>query len=173
MYIPIILGTARQGRESEKVARFVLGEAKAAGIGTELLDARDFVPPATDNSKTSPQAKTLAAAISKADAIIIVSPEYNHGYPGELKLMLDLLYEEYAGKPLGIVGVSAGPFGGTRMVEQLRLVAIELRMIPIRDALHFPNVRDCFDAKGRPKDVAYSERARKFLDTLAGHAKKS
>lgn len=172
MYIPIILGTAREGRESENVARFLLKEAKYAGIGTELLDVRDFKLSATDNSKGSPQAKKLAAAISKADALIVVSPEYNHGYPGELKLMLDLLYEEYAGKPLGIVGVSAGPFGGARMVEQLRLVAIELQMVPIRDALHFPNVRECFDANGRVKDEEYKKRAKKFLDKLAGYAKK-
>ncbi|MDD5172204.1 MAG: NAD(P)H-dependent oxidoreductase [Candidatus ainarchaeum sp.] len=172
MYIPIILGTARQGRESEKVARFMLNEVKSAGIATNLLDVRDFRLPATDNSKTSPQAKKLAAAITKADAIIIVSPEYNHGYPGELKMMLDLLYEEYAGKPLGIVGVSIGPFGGARMVEQLRLVAIELQMIPIREALHFPNIQDCFDGKGMVKDEEYKKRVKKFLDKLAGYAKK-
>jgi NAD(P)H-dependent FMN reductase len=172
MMIPIILGTAREGRESEKVARFILGEAKAAGYDPVLVDVRDFRIPATDNSKSSAQAKSLASILKKADALIIVSPEYNHGYPGELKMALDLLYQEYSGLPLGIVGVSSGPFGGARAVEQLRLVAIELQMVPIRDSLHFPNVRDCFDAKGGVKDPKVKERAKRFFESLANHVKK-
>ncbi len=166
-YIPIILGTAREGRQSEKVAKFVLGELKDAKIETELLDVRDYRVSATDNSKKSASAKKLASKISKADGLIIVSPEYNHGYPGELKMMLDLLYEEYAGKPLGIVGVSSGPLGGARMVEQLRLVAIELHMHNIREALYFSGVKDLFDELGELKEKeTWKKRTKKFFDEL-------
>lgn len=172
MYIPIILGTAREGRQSEKAAKFMLDEVKKAGIQTELIDVRDYRIPATDNTQKSPAAKKLAEKISRADGYIIVSPEYNHGYPGELKMMLDMLYRQYFNKPVGICGVSAGPLGGTRAVEQLRLVAIELHMVPIREAVYFPNVYDLFDETGEIKDAeAYKKRAAVFLEELAWYAK--
>ena len=76
-----------------------------------------------------------------ADGLIVVSPEYNHGYPGPLKEVLDSLYEEYEHKPIGICGAGGG-LGGSRAVEQLRLVAIELKLVPIREALYFPMVWD-------------------------------
>ena len=171
MYIPVILGTAREGRQSEKVANFMIQEVKKAEIETELVDARDFRVEATDNTEEGPKAKKLSPKIEKADAFIIVSPEYNHGYPGELKMMLDLLYDQYAGKPVGFCGVSAGGLGGARMVEQLRQVVIELHMLPIREALYFPVVQNLFDEKGVMKDPeAYKERIKSFLGELTRYA---
>lgn len=170
MYVPIILGTARNGRQSEKAAKFMLEQAVRFGLESEIVDVRDFKIGATDNTKESPESKKLAGIISKADGLIIVSPEYNHGYPGELKMMLDLLYEEYAGKPVGICGVSIGGLGGARMVEQLRQVVIEFHMVPIREALYFSSVQDLFDEKGEIKDKSFLERARVFLKELAGYA---
>lgn len=172
MYVPVILGTGREGRQSEKVAAFVLSEAKARGFESEILDVRGYAIKATDNSGKSEAAKKLSEKIKKSAAIIIVSPEYNHGYPGELKLMLDLCYTEYAGKPLGICGVSAGPLGGVRMIEQLRLVAVELRMPLLREALHFSSVQDQFDDSGIIKDKeAWGRRAKKFFDELSAQIK--
>ena len=78
---------------------------------SEIIDVRDYLTEATDNTGDSPQAKELAGKITKADGLIIVSPEYNHGYPGELKMMLDMIYEEYTSKPVGFCGVSAGGSG--------------------------------------------------------------
>lgn len=170
MYIPIILGTAREGRQSEKVAKFVLAEATAAGIKSEILDVRDYRISATDNTGTSATAKKFAKKINLADGLIIVAPEYNHGYPGELKMMLDLLYKEYFGKPLGICGVSAGGLGGARMVEQLRLVGVELHMMPIREAVYFSAVQNLFDEKGGIKDESYHDRLKIFFGELAKHA---
>lgn len=172
VFIPIILGTARPNRQSEKAARFMLGEAKKLeGVETALLDVRDFRLPATDNSGTSDAAKRLAEHAKRADGFVIVSPEYNHGYPGELKMMLDTLYREYARKPVGICGVSAGPTGGARMVEQLRLVVIEFHMAPIREAVYFSNISRLFDANGSLVDEAYFERAKVFFDELLWYAK--
>ena len=171
LYMPIILGTARHGRESEKVAKFVLQEAVKAGLKTEIIDVRDFRIEATDNTKKLPQAKKFSQVITKADGLIIVTPEYNHGYPGELKMMLDMLYEEYAKKPVGFCGVSAGRLGGARAVEQLRLVCVEFRMMPVREAVYFPMVEDLFDENGIIKDDSYCDRVRKFLDELIWHAK--
>lgn len=170
MYIPVILGTARQGRQSEKAAKFVLKEAEKYGLETEIIDVRDYRIPATDNSEESATAKKFAEKISKADGFIIISPEYNHGYPGELKIMLDMLYEQYARKPIGICGVSAGALGGARMVEQLRLVAIEFHMTPIREAIYFNNIEKLFDEEGNIKDLTYQGRIKKFLDELNWHA---
>src|SRR5262245_58802077 len=114
--IPVILGTARSGRESEKVAKFVHEFAVQHGFLTELVDVRDYLQSFTEEKELTAWKEKATAA----DGFIIVSPEYNHGYPGELKMFLDSAYVEYNHKPLGIVGVSDGMAGGIRMAEQLR-----------------------------------------------------
>ena len=172
MNVPVILGTAREGRQSEKVAKFILSEARKCGFESEILDVRDYRLEATDRTLTTPLAKGYSEKIKKAAAIIIVSPEYNHGYPGELKMMLDMLYQDYWGKPLGICGVSSGPLGGARVVEQLRLVAVELRMPLLREALYFPFVQDLFDDSGAVKDKdAWARRTKAFFDELSARLK--
>ena len=121
MYIPVILGTAREGRQSEKVATFIYGLAQKAGLETEIVDIREYRIAATDNTGNIPHAQKWREKIIRADGMIIVSPEYNHTYPGELKMFLDMLYKEYARKPVALCGVSNGPWGGTRGVQALRL----------------------------------------------------
>ena len=171
LFIPIILGTAREGRNSEKVARFVLNEtASRSDLTTELIDVRDFRIPVTDNTGTSPQAQNFRDQVVRADGFIIVSPEYNHGYPGELKMMLDMLYKEYARKPVAFCGVSAGPMGGVRAVEQLRLVAIEFYMVPIREVVYFGAVHQLFGEDGAIKDSSYHSRVQTMLDELVWYA---
>jgi len=172
MYIPIILGTARNGRYSDKVAAFTLEKIIAAKIESEIIDVKNYRIIATDNTGELPEAKKLSEKIKKASGLIIVTPEYNHGYPGELKMMLDMCYEEYAGKPVGFCGVSAGGLGGARVVEQLRQVAVELHMIPIREALYFPVVRNMFDDNGKIKDPSsYNDRFDAFLNELVSYLK--
>lgn len=110
VHIPVILGTARKGRNSEKIANFVLEEVKKApGVSTELIDVRDYRIDATDKTKEQPVAKKYCEKIAKADGLIVVTPEYNHGYPGELKMMLDMAYDEYARKPFGVISLGGGP----------------------------------------------------------------
>lgn len=170
MYVPVILGTAREGRQSEKAAKYMLQEAKKAGLESELIDVRDYRITASDNTQTLPEAKKLAEKVNAADALIIVSPEYNHGYPGELKMMLDLLYSQYAKKPVGFCGVSRGGLGGARAVEQLRQVAAELHMVSVREAVYFSGINDLFDVNGEIKDKSYYARSRAFLDELIWYA---
>lgn len=174
MHIPILLGTARNGRNSEKVANYMhqvtTEYGKTAGFTTELLDVRHFDLLGTDNTERTERAKRWSEKMKSSDGLIIVSPEYNHGYPGELKTMLDEIFPEYARKPLGICGVSKGGLGGVRMVEQLRLVAIELHMVPIHSAVYFSNVLSLFDEKGAIKDPSYQEKVTKFLGELAWYA---
>ena len=170
MYIPVILATAREGRQSEKAAKYVLQETQKAGLESEIIDVRDYRIAASDNTQTLSEAKKLAEKIKAADALIIVSPEYNHGYPGELKMMLDLLYQQYAKKPVGFCGVSRGSLGGARVVEQLRQVAAELHMVSIREAVYFPGINDLFDVNGEIKDKSYDDRVKTFLDELMWYA---
>lgn len=171
LFIPILLGSSREGRKSEKAARFVLSQAKSYGkFETELLDVKDFVGIAKTQAMEEEKAKKWSEIMKRADGLIIVSPEYNHGYPGELKLMLDELYEEYNRKPVGICGVSAGVLGGARMAEVLRIFLIELQMVPIRNAVYFSNVENLFDEKGEIRDPSYRERLKTFFDELVWYA---
>lgn len=108
---------------------------------------RDYRIAATDNTEKSPEAERLAEKARRADHSL---PEYNHGYPGELKMMLDMLVSHYASKPVGICGVSSGAWGGARMVEQLRLVCLALHMLPVGEAVYFPRVQELF---GRRRSI--------------------
>ena len=144
--VKVILGTTREGRFGDKPAHWILGEAaKLPGVEAELLDLRDFPLPFFDRPKSPgreggvyphPVVTRWAEQVAKADADIVVSPEYNHGYPAVLKNAFDHIYPEWARKPIGFV--SYGNAGGARAVEQLRLVAVELQMWPIARALHLP-----------------------------------
>lgn len=144
--IKVIVGSTRQNRFSEKPARWIFEEVKKLeGIEAELLDLRDYPMPFFDNpvSPSMAQGKyedevvqKWAEKIADGDAFIIVTPEYNHGYPAVLKNALDVIYQEWNRKPVGFV--SYGSAVGARSVEQLRQVAIELQMAPIRNAIHIP-----------------------------------
>ena len=170
LYLPIILGTARMGRESEKAARFVLSEVKSRPeIETELVDVRDFRLPATDDSEEPEIAKRWGDKAERADGFIIVSPEYNHGYSGELKMFLDMIHDQYARKPVAICGVSSGSIGGARMVEQLRLVLIDFRMVPVGTAVYFFKIGALFK-DGQITDESYKTRLGKMLDELVWFA---
>src|SRR5437899_4499540 len=126
LYIPLILGTARQGRRSEHVAHFVLSEMKKRPeIETKLIDVRQLQMRLDDAGEQMKDAG-YAEKMTRADGLVIVTPEYNHGYPGLLKHALDMCLEEYIHKAVGLVGVSAGPFGGARVIEQMVQVVREL-----------------------------------------------
>ena len=105
-------------------------------------------------------------AIIKADGLVIVTPEYNHGYPGVLKSVLDLLLKEYVHKAVAFVGVSAGPWGGTRVIESMVPMVRELGLAPTFRDLHFPRVRSKFDESGEMTDPDYDSRVASFLDEL-------
>jgi len=170
LFIPIILGTAREGRQTEHAARYVLEQAGAYGwFQTELLDVRDFVAVGHTLAMGEDKAKKWSDIMTRSDGLIIVAPEYNHGYPGELKMMLDQLYKEYNRKPVAVCGTGGG-LGGGRMVEMLRISLIELQMVPIRNAVYFSNVMNLFDESGAIKDPAYQDRLKTLFDELVWYA---
>jgi NAD(P)H-dependent FMN reductase len=144
--IKIIIGSTRQGRFSEKPAQWIYEEAKKLeGVEAELLDLRDYPMPFFESPMSPSMAQgkyenevvqKWAAKIKEGDAFIIVTPEYNHGYPAVLKNAMDVIYPEWNRKPVGFVAY--GSAMGARSVEQLRQVAVELQMAPIRNAIHIP-----------------------------------
>ena len=144
--IKVIVGSTRQNRFSEKPAGWIFEEAKKLeGVEAELLDLRDYQMPFFDEPMSPSMAKgqysnevvkKWANKINEGDAFIIVAPEYNHGYSAVLKNALDVIYPEWNRKPVGFV--SYGGALGARVVEQLRQVAVELQMAPIRNAIHIP-----------------------------------
>jgi len=171
LFIPVLLGTPRQGRMSEHVARFVHGEvAKRAGVETELFDVRELPLPTTDAGEAIKD-ENFSAAMARADALIIVAPEYNHGYPGLLKHALDSNLKEYIHKAVGVCGVSAGGFGGTRVIENLLPVLRELGLVTIFWDGNFSNSYKLFDEAGALLDQAYVKRLDKFLAELIWMAK--
>src|SRR5947208_13670110 len=125
LFIPVILGTARRGRRSEHAARFVFEQTKRrADIETELIDVCEL-PMKLDDAGEQMKDPKFSATIQRCDALIIVTPEYNHGYPGLLKHALDMNLEEYIHKAVGICGVSLGLLGGARVMEDLRPLVSE------------------------------------------------
>ena len=171
LFIPVILGTTRQARMSEHVANFIVAEvAKRAGVETELIDIRELPFPMTGES-TDIKDLGFSDKMMRADALVLVVPEYNHGYPGSLKHALDTCLKEYIHKAAGICGVSAGPFGGARVIENLVPVMRELGLVAIFWDVNFGNVQNLFDASGKLLDEAYIKRADKFLKELIWMAK--
>jgi len=170
--IPIIAASTRRDRQSIKVARFVLARLQQREeVTTELLDLLDYNFPIMEErlrrrDDPPPRLQEFADRIARADSFIIVTPEYNNGYPGVLKNALDYLLPEYDRKPVGIVSVSAGPFGGINCLAQLRLVALGMGALPIPASLPVSDVRESFAENGTPVDAAYEKRAAKFLDQV-------
>lgn len=172
LFIPVILGTSRQGRQSEFVANFIVEQlSQRNDLQTELIDIRK-IPIATDDAGESLKDPQFAAAMERADGLIIVVPEYNHGYPGLLKHILDTCLKEYIHKAVGICGVSAGPFGGTRVIQNLLPVMRELGLINIFYDLNFSNVQTLFDESGQLIDKpTYMRRMEGFMTELVWMSK--
>lgn len=168
LLIPVLLGTNRKKRHSVHAANWLIGEVeKRSGVETKLFDVADFNFPADDYGQ---EIKHLFPewrdTIIKSDGLIVVAPEYNHGYPGALKSVLDLLLQEYIHKAVAFVGVSAGLWGGTRVIESMVPMVRELGLAVTFTDLNFPKVQKTFDAEGKLLDPAYEQRAAGFLDEL-------
>ncbi len=164
--IPVILGTTRQGRKSAHAARFVASQLEQRdGVRTELIDIAELPLPVDDAGEGIKDRK-FSSKMNRADGIVIVAPEYNHSFPGLLKHVLDSCLKEYIHKAAGVVGVSAGPFGGTRVVQSLLPVLRELGLVTIFWDLNFGSVGEAFDGEGRLRDRAFVRRADKFLGEL-------
>ena len=169
--IPVILGTPRQGRLSEHVARVMIERlCERGGVTTTLIDVRKLDLSSMDAGEAIKDA-AFSDAIRQADGLVIVVPEYNHGYPGMLKHVLDTNLKEYIHKPVGLCGVSAGPFGGTRVVESLLPVMRELGMVTTFWDVNVSGAAKAFDDSGRLLDEALPRRIDKMLGELVWMAR--
>jgi NAD(P)H-dependent FMN reductase len=170
--ILVIMGSTREGRFGETVASWFFGLASnRIDLDAELIDLRDFPlrflaePKTETDTRVDDTAAQWAAKVGGADGYVIVTPEYNHGYSAVLKNAIDHLYREWNNKPVGFVSYGGGA-GGSRAMEQLRTVAIELQMAPIREGLTIAMARTLFDEHGQPADPAMDDRATSMLNQL-------
>src|SRR6266704_699024 len=171
LFIPVVLGTVRMGRMSQRAAQLVAGQlGKCNGVETDIVDIAQLPLPVNDAGEAIKDA-TFSAKMNQADALVVVSPEYNHGYSGLLKHVLDSCLKEYIHKAVGIVGVSAGPFGGTRVIQNLLPVMREIGLVTIFWDVNFSSVQKVFAEDGRLLDESYIRRIDKFLKELIWMAK--
>jgi NAD(P)H-dependent FMN reductase len=176
--IQVILGSTREGRAGEQVARWVADlAAQRSDVDIELVDLRDFPLPFFDSPVSpkralsdDPRVQAWAAKVAEADGYIFVTPEYNYGYPAVLKNALDHLYYQWNDKPVGFVGYG-GIAGGIRAVQQLRQVVVELGLVQVRTQVLIPKVFAAFGDDGQPADAMHSKTASALLDEVADWAR--
>lgn len=170
--IPIVIGTGREGRMSEKVATFVHEQAMAYGFDPHLIDVRDFATLETENH--SAQALEWQKIVTKADGLILIVPEYNHSYPGELKILLDKAEKEYHHKPVGLCTVSTGGIGGTRLAEHMLPIFNTFQLISPKDAIYFTGVQQGFAGGVLQEEYKanYAKKLTGLFDDIAWYAEK-
>lgn len=177
--IPVILGSVREGRKSEAPARFVLEKVRAAGHESQLVDFKEMplpffnsalMPVEMKGKYPEPNIQKWSEIAYNADAYIIVTPEYNHGYPAVLKNALDWLYLEFDHKPVGLVGVSNGLVAGARVIEQLRPIMENFSMFAVRETVMFARAQDVFDDSGKLLDESYHKKIDGLIKSLTSVA---
>jgi NAD(P)H-dependent FMN reductase len=172
-HIAVVLGTAREGRASEGVAKAVVAVINTMeGHSSELVDVRDYVtaavtvPPwGVGGANENPT--QWKAIVEKSHALVLVTPEYNHSFPGELKLLLDSLWDSYVGKAVGLVGVSAGTLGAARVIDHIKPVLIELKLHPIKEAVHISKVGEAIAEDGSFADPKTAEYTQKMVEEIS------
>ncbi|MFF7081388.1 NADPH-dependent FMN reductase [Streptomyces lavendulae] len=171
--VGVLVGSVRTGRFADKISGWFVSEAgRRDDMEIHVIDLSE--PALVEELKlsldplgTPGEAPNLAARIDGLDAYVVITPEYNHGYPASLKLAIDYVYSEWRAKPVGFVSYG-GIAGGHRAVEQLRQVFAELHAVTLRDTVSFHNAWEKFDDEGRPHDEdGASKAASVLLDQLA------
>jgi NAD(P)H-dependent FMN reductase len=163
--VAVLAGTTRVQRESIKAARYVADFAvKLPDVEVMFVDPKDFNFPGDGNDPEGKDPR-YTEIVSKADAFFVVTPEYNHSFPGSLKRMLDSELALYNHKPIAFAGASNGNWGGVRAVESLLTAVRETGLVALSWDVYFPYVQNIFDADGNIKDD-YRERYEKSLDKL-------
>ena len=171
--IAILSASVREGRKSHRVALYFRNYILENNLATvEILDLKEYRFPLFDERLSmqhspSEEAHEFANRINNADGIIIVTPEYNGGYPASLKNVTDLLYREWYHKPVAISTVSGGPFGGTQVITSLQFSLWKMKAWTVPAMFPVPNVEDSFDETGNPADkIQTDKRAKLLLDEL-------
>ena len=172
-HIAIISSSVRVNRKSHWVALYFKNYIIENNLATvEILDLNEYQFPLFDERlrfqiNPTQQVLDFASKIKNADGVIIVTPEYNGGYPASLKNAIDLLYDEWHRKPIAISTVSDGIFGGTQVITSLQFSLWKIRAWTVPAMFPVPKVDKSFDEQGNALDkVAIDKRAKLFLEEL-------
>lgn len=158
--VAVIYGSTRPGRFCDTIVRWTVDRVAASKkFQLDVIDPADT--PAGPSIDERPSL-SLQQRLGQADAFVIVTPEYNHGYPAPLKALIDSSGAEWHAKPVAFVSYG-GVSGGLRAVEQLRPVFAELHAVTIRDSVSFPSAWEQFDESGALRSP---ERAQRGMETL-------
>ncbi len=172
--LAVLVGTARVQRESLKPARYIADfAARQPGVEVVLVDPNDFTFPGDGNDPEGKDPR-YTAITDRADAFFIVTPEYNHSFPGSLKRMLDSELQTYNHKPVAFAGVSNGGWGGTRAVESLVPAVRETGLVVMSWDVFFPRVQNIFDDRGMmlpEHHERYERNLQQLLDELLRFAR--
>ncbi|MFI2778830.1 NADPH-dependent FMN reductase [Streptomyces sp. ALB3] len=166
--IGVLIGSVRTGRFADKISQWFISEiGKRENMEIHVIDLSepalvDELKLSLDPSGVPDGAPCLAQRIGGLDGYVVITPEYNHGYPASLKLAIDYVYSEWRAKPVGFVSYG-GMAGGHRAVEQLRQVFAELHAVTLRDTVSFHMAWEKFDEDGRPHDEAGTSKAAAVL----------
>jgi NAD(P)H-dependent FMN reductase len=151
LIIAVLAGTTREKRESIKAAHLVSDYGKKLpGVEIIFVDPKEFTFPGDGNDPEGKDPR-YTEITAHADAFFIVTPEYNHSFPGSLKRMLDSELSNYVHKPVALAGASNGGWGGVRAVESLVVTVREMGLVVTSAPLYFPRVQDLFDETGKLK----------------------
>jgi NAD(P)H-dependent FMN reductase len=171
--IPVVLGSVRPRRFSERPAHLLVERLTRLGCRAPLVDLRALDLPIFGMSRDQdelPAVIELKTIAAEADAVVWLTPEYNHGYTSAIKNAVDYLHHEIRRKPMAVCGLSGGGLGGARAVEQLKLVLLELRAVTIRDSVYFSDARALFDQDGALQRPEYLGRIDDMLAELIWYA---
>jgi NAD(P)H-dependent FMN reductase len=182
--LQVIVGSTRPTRAADRVVPWVVERAQShGGFDVEVLDLRDWSLPFfqehlgtigdfSDPTYSDPIVRGWNRKIAEGDAYLIVTAEYNHSVPGQLKNAIDSVFVSFGfrNKPFGFVGYSGGIAAGTRAVEHLALIAVEAEAVPLRNSVLIPFVTEAFDEDGKPKSGAAEIALAITLDDLAWFA---
>lgn len=161
--VALIYGSTREGRFCDRVAPWAIERIRERdGFRLDVIDPATLDLPTRHERTESTVLAELRPRLERADAFVIVTPEYNHGYPAALKFLIDSFSEPWQAKPVAFVSYG-GASGGLRAVEQLRLVFAEQHAVTVRDSVSFTNCREQFDADGTLREP---ERANRSMATM-------
>ncbi len=173
----VVIGTVRNGRRSIHPAREVVARLESRGHDVTFFDMAEKDIPLletrtyTDPGEPAEDVQEFSRLVEECDGLVIVSPEYNHTIPGALKNLIDHCYPEYEDVPFSFVTVSAGGFGGVRLADDLRQLAVTLNAWP-GPSLPVSNVGDVFSDDGDLVDDQYDDRFDSFLDRVEEHTER-
>jgi len=172
-HIAIISASVRKGRTSHRVALFLNRLLEEKNLATvEIVDLNEYHFPIFHErlmfqENPIPALLEYSRRIKEADGVLIVTPEYNGGYPASLKNAIDVLYPEWQKKPVAISTCSDGDFGGSQVITSIQFVLWKMHVMTVPARFPNPNADKTYDEQGNPADLAGTEkRALHFLEEL-------